>query len=111
MRIGVVSDTDGHVANAQAAVRMLESCEVELVIHCGDIGSAEVVRAFDRWPTHFAFGNTDDDLPTLRAATKAGGQACHERKGELQLEKRRIAFLHGDDSRMFGDLLASGRID
>ncbi|MGH8164977.1 MAG: metallophosphoesterase family protein, partial [Rhodanobacteraceae bacterium] len=39
MRIGVVSDTHGHALNALDAVRLLESLDVELVIHCGDIGS------------------------------------------------------------------------
>jgi putative phosphoesterase len=111
MRIGVVSDTHGHIPNAQSAVRMLESCEVELVIHCGDIGSPEVIRLFDPWPTHFVFGNVDGDLPALRAAMKAGGHTCHERKGELELAERRIAFLHGDDGRMFGQLLSSGDFD
>ena len=38
MRIGVISDTHGQVANTLAAVRMLESLEVQAVLHCGDIG-------------------------------------------------------------------------
>ncbi len=111
MRIGVVSDTHAHLSNARAAVRMLESCSVELVIHCGDIGSPEIVRLFDPWPTHFVFGNVDGDLPALRAAMKAGGHTCHERQGELTLAGRRIAFLHGDDNRMLGQLIAGGQYD
>jgi uncharacterized protein len=111
MRIGVVSDTHAHLFNTQAAVRMLESCAVELVLHCGDIGSPEVVRLFDPWQAHFVFGNVDDDLPALRAAMKAGGHTCHERKGELNLAERRIAFLHGDDGRMLSQLIASGQYD
>jgi len=111
MRIGVVSDTHGQVFFTQAAVRMLESCQVELVIHCGDIGSVDVVRLFDAWPTHFVFGNVDDDLRSLRAAMKAGGHTCHERKGELELAGRKIAFLHGDDGRMLSGLIEGGNFD
>ena len=57
MIIGIVSDTHGHVEFARPAMRMLESCQVELVIHCGDIGSPEIVELFAPWPAHFVFGN------------------------------------------------------
>ena len=45
-RIGVVSDTHGHTVYARQAVRMLESLDVQLVLHCGDIGSADIVEMF-----------------------------------------------------------------
>lgn len=111
MRIGVLSDTHGHVLHTRAAVRMLESCDVELAIHCGDIGSPDVVRLLDPIPTHFVFGNVDQDLPALRAAMRAGGHTCHERQGELNLAGRRIAFLHGDDSRLLSQLVTGGEFD
>jgi len=111
MRIGVVSDTHGQVAFTRQAVAMLESCEVEQVIHCGDIGSVEIVKQFARWPTHFVFGNVDDNRAELRQAMAAVRHICHERQGELELEGRRIAFLHGDDTRLLGDLVTSGHYD
>ena len=43
MLIGVVSDTHGHVDYTRQAVRMLESMDVQRVIHCGDIGSEAVL--------------------------------------------------------------------
>ena len=111
MRIGVLSDTHGHLDNVRQAVRMIESLEIQQLIHCGDIGSPDVVRLLDPWPTHFVFGNVDDDLAALRAAIRAGGHTCHERQGELLLAGRRIAFLHGDDQRLLGELCASGQFD
>ncbi len=96
-RLGVVSDTHGHVANARAAARMLESMEVDVVLHCGDIGTVEVVRCFGAWPTHFVFGNVDYAEEDLRAAMEQAGQNCHGRFGELVLGERKIAWLHGDD--------------
>jgi uncharacterized protein len=111
MLIGVVSDTHGHVANTRQAVRMLESCEVEMVLHCGDIGSIDVVRLFDRWPTHFVFGNVDDQLDLLRDAIEKAGQTCHGRFGELELAGRRIALLHSDDGPRFRETVVSGRYD
>lgn len=65
MRIGVLSDTHGQLAFTRQAVAMLESCEVEQVIHCGDIGSVDVVRLLAPWPTHFVFGNCDGNWDEL----------------------------------------------
>lgn len=108
MRIGVVSDTHGHVSYTQAAVRMLESLEVELVIHCGDIGSAEMVSLFAPWPTHFVFGNVDDDRRALEAVIRAAGKTCHGRFGRLELDNRKIAFLHGDDTALLREVTTNG---
>jgi len=108
MQIGVVSDTHGHHGNARAAARMLESCGVEAVLHCGDIGTTQIVEVFRPWPTHFVFGNVDDQPAELRAAIAAAGLHCHERFGVLELAGRKIAFLHGDDGRRLDETVASG---
>jgi putative phosphoesterase len=110
-RIGVVSDTHGHTTYARQAVRMLESLDVQLVLHCGDIGTAEIVELFAPWPTHFVFGNTDGDRQQLRAAIEAAGQTCHDRFGTLEIGTCRIAFLHGDDMRALVDAKSGGRYD
>jgi hypothetical protein len=111
MLLGIVSDTHGHLAFTQAAVRMLESLEVELVIHCGDIGSPAIVELFAPWPTHFVLGNVDDQPSELRAAIQRAGQTDHGRFGELAIAERRIAFLHGDDAARFQKTVSSGDYD
>ena len=95
MRIGVVSDTHGHADRAQNAVRMLETLGVDVVLHCGDIGTIDVVRQFDQWPTHFVFGNCDANLDAFAAEIDAAGHTCHGWFGELELAGARIALLHG----------------
>src|SRR5262245_42118160 len=107
-RIGIISDTHGQVDSTRSAIRLLESLEVELVIHCGDIGSTEVVRQFKPWPAHFVFGNVDEDAAGLRKAIKACGQTCHERFGTLEVEGTKIAFLHGDDWQLLEQTIAAG---
>ncbi len=87
MIIGIVSDTHGHVEYTRPAVRMLESLEVELVIHCGDIGSPEIVELFAPWPAHFVFGNVDDRPERLRRAIAAAGKTCHERFGSARTRR------------------------
>ncbi len=110
MLIGVVSDTHGHVENTRAAARMLESLNVERVIHCGDLGTEEVVPLFSAWPTHFVFGNVDH-ARSLREAIEAAGQHCHDRFAELNWEQIRIAVLHGDDSTRLRETVEGGQYD
>jgi putative phosphoesterase len=109
MLIGVVSDTHGHVEFARDAARMLESFGVEAVLHCGDIGSPDVVPVFRAWPTHFVFGNVDYDAAALRKAIRAAGQTCHDRFGSLTLAGTSIALLHSDDAAAFHDAITSGK--
>ena len=111
MRIGVVSDTHGHLHNTLAAVRMLESLDVEAVLHCGDIGTADIPTAFARWPSHFVFGNCDHDEEDLRRAIEMARLSCHDRFGDITLGGRRIALIHSDDVRRFRTTIDSGDFD
>lgn len=112
MRIAVVSDTHGHQANTRAAVHVLASLEVETVLHCGDIGSVEVVELFAPWPTHFVFGNGDRSIEDeLRRAIEAAGLVCHGQFAALELGGRKIAMLHSHDPLRFRETIASGKWD
>jgi putative phosphoesterase len=111
MIVGIVSDTHGHVEYTRAAVRMLQGFEVAQVIHCGDIGSTEVVELFRAWPTHFVLGNVDSHAPSWRRFIEQAGQTFHGRFGSLEIEGRRIAFLHGDDARLLEETIAGGEYD
>ena len=113
MRIGVISDTHGHIENTMAAVRMLEALQVERVLHCGDICSPQIPRLLAGWPTHFVFGNCDHgaDLIATREAIASAGLSCHERFAALELAGRKIALLHSDDLRLFRLVKSSGEYD
>ncbi|MGH7128791.1 MAG: YfcE family phosphodiesterase [Planctomycetaceae bacterium] len=111
MRIGIVSDTHGHVGFARLAVEVLKTEQVECVLHCGDIGSVEIVPLFEAWPTHFVFGNVDRDEDRLRREIAAAGQTCHGRFGELEWDGVKIALLHSDDADRFHEAMFSGEYD
>jgi putative phosphoesterase len=111
MLIGVISDTHGNTHSTQHAVRILESFQVEQVLHCGDIGSPAVVELLDRWPAHFVWGNTDHDRRAIEEAIASTGQTCHGSLGELELAGRRIALLHGDDERRLRQAIAGEQFD
>lgn len=110
MLIAVVSDTHGHGEFTRKAIRMLESCDVGLVIHCGDIGSEDILPLFHPWPTHFVFGNVDARPERIRQSALAN-HTCHERFGSLHFEGRRIAFLHGDDTPRLQEAIQAGTFD
>lgn len=111
MRLGIVSDTHGHLEYTRQAIRVLERERVEEVIHCGDIGSHRLVSLFQEWPTHFVFGNVDDDEALLRAAIRDAGQTCHDRFGVLERAGCRIAVLHSDDRWRFEEAVNGGEFD
>lgn len=111
MRIGVVSDTHGHVANTLAAINLLESLEVARVLHCGDIGTAAIPPLFKAWPTDFVFGNCDYARNELAAAIQKAGLNYHGAFGDLAIGERRIALIHSDDYRKFQEVIHSGTYD
>jgi uncharacterized protein len=111
MLIGVVSDTHGDIPRTRAAIQMFDSLGVAVVLHCGDIGTPEVVSLFAPWPTHFVFGNCDHDRKTLARAIEKAGQSCHGEFGVLQLDGVRIAFLHGHDGELLQESIAGDRWD
>ena len=108
MRLGIISDTHGHVELTWPAVRMFESLEVDTVLHCGDIGTMAVVERFAAWPAHFVFGNCDTDTQEFAAAIRQAGQACHGLFGDLTFEGVRVALLHSHDGRRFRQTISSG---
>jgi uncharacterized protein len=109
MKLGVLSDTHGDVSAVQLAVRLLNRHGVEIVIHCGDVGT-DVVPLLHGLKTHFVCGNMDDP-DALRQAIRAPSQTLHEPLGILEVEGRRIAFLHGHDAHMLRHIIHSGYWD
>jgi uncharacterized protein len=107
MRIGVVSDTHGHLPSARRAAELLAERHVEQVLHCGDIGTPEVVHVFSRWPGHYVFGNCDHDLAELTEAIELVQQTSHGDFGEFELAGCRIALVHGHDYRRFQQAIHS----
>lgn len=110
MKLGILSDTHGNVRNTRCAMEIFRREGVQEIIHCGDVGSWEVVKILSEVPCHYVFGNTD--MPsTIRNAILAENQNCYEYVGMIQREGIRIAFLHGHDWKTFDELLESRRFD
>jgi putative phosphoesterase len=111
MRIAILSDTHGRQRTVATVLNLLASREIDCILHCGDIDDVGTVRLFAGWTTHFVFGNCDADEAGLREAITAIGGTLHDRFGNLELEGRKIAWLHGDDKRLLQDLENSACYD
>ena len=88
---------------------MLESLEVDAVLHCGDIGTIAVVDLFAAWPTHFVFGNCDENTGPFAAAIEGAGQKCHGMFGDLEFDGVKVALLHSHDRRQFREAIDGGQ--
>ena len=111
MRLGIISDTHGHLKYSTEGVAALEAAGVDAVLHCGDIGVPALIPLFAGHPTHFVFGNTDADVSDLQYAIQEAGQTCHDYFGDITLDGRRIALLHGDDTAKLMNAISSQEYD
>ncbi|MCE5266652.1 MAG: YfcE family phosphodiesterase [Planctomycetaceae bacterium] len=109
MKIGVLSDTHGEVGATRQALEILDRLHVDLTIHCGDVG-IEVIPLFHGRPAHFVHGNMDEPV-LLREAITEPQHVLHDELGSLEVEGRRIAFLHGNDVQLLHHTIHSGHWD
>jgi putative phosphoesterase len=93
MKIGVLSDTHDRTDTTAEAIRLLVERGAELLLHCGDIVSPTTVRLFDSIPTHFVFGNWDDEHELIPVIREVDGMP-HRDFGHLTLAGKQIAWVH-----------------
>lgn len=96
MKIGILSDTHNELNRTQVAINQLIETGVEILIHCGDLSSPEIVALCSIRPFYFVFGNHDSDtVPYLTRAAEQHGSHCLGWGGELTVAEKRIAVVHG----------------
>ncbi|GHT46984.1 phosphodiesterase [Planctomycetales bacterium] len=111
MKLGIISDTHGLIAETRLAVQLFREQSVDTIIHCGDIGSESVVKAFKGIETHFVFGNCDGESDLLRCAARSTGNKLHDWFGTIEKDGKNIAFLHGHQTARFEEEIAGGHWD
>ena len=117
MKIGIVSETHGHIQRTQAAISQLKSSVVNVIIHCGDIGSEMVLAKFYREftplniPFYAVLGNVDFPDDEYVSWSEAKKFEVLGRFGELSLNGKNVAVIHGDDSRKLDSAITSKQFD
>ncbi len=98
MRIAIVSDSHGNVANFKKIVQWLNKEKIGLVLHCGDIGSPENLKeALADFSGSFfgVFGNMDKDFKILiDEYNKIPRVEINEKIFETELGGKKIAITH-----------------
>jgi putative phosphoesterase len=112
MIIAVMADTHN---NQQAVLQALDIARrrgAETVIHCGDLGSPDLVSLFRGLALHLVTGNTDRERVELQYAIQAlgNGSTCG-REVRLEEDGLRIAAVHGDRPETLTALIAAGVFD
>jgi len=117
MKIGILSDTHGHVSATAAAAARFRNAGVGAVFHCGDIGGMDVLAELAgtmeplRVPVHAVFGNVDVHSSDWKFFPTNIGVQLHGRFGDIPCAGRRIALIHSDDRRLYNKTVAGGEYD
>ena len=111
MYFGVISDTHGNDLLTHKAMILFREFEVVRILHCGDIGSASVVREFHGVPTDFVLGNCDGYGLDLSRVIQYEGHICHGTFGHVTIEDKKIALMHGHEQHRFERETRSGQWD
>lgn len=111
MKIGILSDTHGQAQRVEMLVRRLTQLGAEMIIHCGDVGSPEVLNELVGLRSLVVFGNCDWDRATLKSHASIIGVCCHDIVAEIELEGKIIAVTHGDRPALKSQMLSSQKYD
>jgi putative phosphoesterase len=110
MIIAVFSDSHDNIWNLRKALEMAAAEQASMLIHCGDHCAPFVLAELAEFKgeVHCIFGNVDGDkyLMTEFAYTKFSNLHLHGDLGELEIEGRKLAFVH--NPKMARALAATG---
>jgi len=101
MKFAIVSDTHGNVANFKKAIKWMQKQNIQLILHCGDIGNPESLKeSLENFKGEFfgVFGNMDADYKILvEEYNKIQNVKIVEKVLETKIENKNIAITHKPD--------------
>ena len=112
MKIGLVSDSHGKADRLGLAVRELVERGAEAIIHCGDLGSTQCLRALAEGgvPSWATAGNMDRRVPHLAEVAAHSRVTFGRRYVELDLgDGRHLVALHGHEAALLDELITGGQ--
>ncbi len=114
VKIGILSETHGNLDRTRDAIRALEREDVEVVLHCGDIGSesvlSELQSAFiaDKIRFYAVLGNVDYPDSVYDSWSETDCFEILGRYGKITILDKTIAIIHGDNARVLDEAILSG---
>lgn len=114
MILGILSDTHGQRRRAAAAIRLLRAAGATALVHCGDVGDAEVLEELAGLPGWIMPGNTDfADIRLAAHAEALGLVVATTVPLRLRLADRGLAVFHGHEpqfARLVDETLTAGAL-
>jgi putative phosphoesterase len=109
--IGLLSDTHDKLLAAQAAVKSLKANGAQYLLHAGDIGGETIIDLLTGGPATFVWGNNDVRCTSLAEYARDVGVTCLDAYGELELDGKKIALIHGDHDKAVRRILEEQQHD
>jgi putative phosphoesterase len=109
--IGIISDTHDNVANVLKAVELFRQRKVDFVLHLGDVVAPGTIRFFEGVRLKLVRGNCDGDLEGHRRFLEKIGGEYLGTQAVFELDGRRFAAVHGNNTQRLESLIASGKYD
>jgi putative phosphoesterase len=98
MKIAIISDVHNNTVNLEKVLVYCREKEVEMVICCGDLASAETLDFLNdnfSGVIHYTFGNMDNgQLRDFKFTDTYKNTILYKNFGETNVSGRRIAFVH-----------------
>lgn len=98
MKIAIISDTHGNVANFKKAVQWINKQNIKIIFHCGDIGNPESLKeSLQCFTGQFfgVFGNIDKGFQIpVKEYNLSGKISVEESTLETEIDGKRIAINH-----------------
>ena len=98
MKIAIISDTHGNVANFRKAVDWLNKEKIQIILHCGDIGDLDSLKeslADFKGEFFGVFGNMDKYFKIeIGEYNKIPGVEIKEETFETEVDGKKIAITH-----------------
>ena len=103
MKVGIISDTHDNLKALDKAIEILNSSNVEVVLHCGDYVSPFVIKRLNKLKVKLlgVFGNNDGDKKLLLTFAKQNHFELHNQPFEMNLGGKKILLIHGLGSSEF----------
>lgn len=108
MKLGILSDTHGEAEMVRRALALLDDRGADAFVVCGDIGGIEVLAEFAGRRCWFVWGNVDRPMASWRPQLETLGLPWPDGPLELNLDGKRIAVFHGNESAFAGAYQQAG---
>lgn len=111
MIICILSDTHDNRDVTRRAVLQIAQKDPEVVFHCGDLESPDMLDLFAGLPMQMVFGNCDHDHEGIQSRARALGLHHAGSSLEVSLAEKRIIVHHGDNPMFLSHVVESGEFD